>query len=249
MFTVHGQSILRVLQETVGVTHEKENTTTNGRRSKPPSRGSSAPPRAKTPSYAPSTSHGNGATTRTRSNSKSDVVTPAVRPGSSMSRSTSKRARLGESTSSHNNVPPMPSGTRIPSQRPASPSKIPGKTPTTSSLPRPVPLAMPVPKPGTQHHVLGHGRVPTSQLNHHSHSYHPYPQTQRSTSAGGVRVYGAIAVVGTGGTAGAARKASRVRRESFKPRPSIDEAWTDAGGGKRWPGFAGGAVREEDEDF
>ncbi|KAK7692082.1 hypothetical protein QCA50_005488 [Cerrena zonata] len=134
-FLVHSQSILRILQETVGVVSEKENSTNaNGRRSKPPSRGSSAPPRAKTPSYAPSTSHGHG-TTRTRSNSKSDAVTPAIRPSSSMSRSASS--------------------TRIPSQRPASPSKIPGKTPTTSSLPRPVPLAMPVPKPGTQHHVLG----------------------------------------------------------------------------------------------
>ncbi|CAL1710901.1 unnamed protein product [Somion occarium] len=233
VFLVLGESILRVLQETVGVL-EKENGASNGRRSKPPSRGGSVPPRAKTPSnpshhYAPSSSHGNGAS-RSSSNNGANAVTPAVRPGSAMSRSAS-----------------IPSTHRVPSQRPPSPSKIPSKTPTTtSSLPRPVAIAMPVPKPGTQHHILGHGRLPSSQS--HTHAYHPYPQTQRATSTSGVRVYGAVGAASTV-TAGAVRKASRVRRESFKPRPSIDDGWNATEGMKRWPGFAGGAVREEDEDF
>ena len=237
------------MQQATGVTDEKENGTMS-RRAKPPSRGNSAPPRAKTPSYAPKSSQNNG-TGRKRSNSRSDAVTPAVRPGSSMSRSTSsKRPRLGESTSSHNNIPAT--GHRIPSARAASPTKTVGRTPSaSSSLPRPVPLAMPVPKSGARHHALG--RVASAHSNHRSHNYHPYPQTQRSTSAGGIRVYGAVNL-----NAKAERKAPRTQRKSFKPRPSMDDVrHVDAnsvgagggGGAKRYPGFAGGVVQEEDEDF
>ena len=43
-----------------------------------------------------------------------------------------------------------------------------------------------------------------------------------------------------------AKKASRARRESFKPRPSMENDW--AVGGGRYAGFAG-AVKEEDEDY
>ena len=83
-------------------------------------------------------------------------------------------------------------------------------------------------------------------------NYHPYPQTQRSTSAGGIRVYGAVNL-----NAKAERKAPRTQRKSFKPRPSMDDVRVDAnsvgagagGGAKRYPGFAGGVVEEEDEDF
>ncbi|KAI0071602.1 hypothetical protein K474DRAFT_1668836 [Panus rudis PR-1116 ss-1] len=246
-FLVHGQSIVRILMDTVG-SIDKENT--NGKRGgKPPSRSGSVPPRAKTPSnpsnhYAPGSTHGN---------TKSNAVTPAVRPpsrGGANTRSASnKRPRLGESTSSYNNAAATLATSRSVSNRPASPSKIPSKTPS-SALPRPVSIAMPVPKPGTQHHILGHGRVPSTQQ-HSSHSYHPYPQTQRSTSSGGIRVYGAVShgVAVAPVTAGAARKASRVRRESFKPRPSVDGEWTAHEGNRRWPGFAGGAVREEEEDY
>lgn len=53
-----------------------------------------------------------------------------------------------------------------------------------------------------------------------------------------------------GSTAGAVRKASRARRESFKPRPSMDEVWSSTGTtGGRYPGFAGGVVAEENEDW
>jgi Ase1/PRC1/MAP65 family protein len=50
-----------------------------------------------------------------------------------------------------------------------------------------------------------------------------------------------------GGGVDVARKASRARRESFKPRPSVDAA-TDLGstGGSKWGGFAV-SVKEEEE--
>ncbi|EPQ51188.1 hypothetical protein GLOTRDRAFT_81327 [Gloeophyllum trabeum ATCC 11539] len=148
-FLVHGQPILRILMEAVGASStEKENK----RRAN--SRAGSVPPRAKTPSTA-GPSHSRG------------TVTPAVRPGSSLGQSqSSKRARLGDSTSAHTNQY-APAG---------------------------------LPKPGTQHYALGHGRLPSAA-------------SQPGTTRGAV-------------------KGARAKRESFKPRPSVD---CDAGMvGSRW---------------
>ena len=216
-------------------------------------RAGSVPPRATTPAngmYYPvnaATLHGG----------KSGVVTPAVRPASSLATSQSvpnKRPRLGDSTSNPN-VPsgraPLGSSRGPGINRSTSPTKIPGpgKTPG-SSLPRPVPIAMPVPKPGTAHHALGHGRVPSVQQLGSSYSHNPYPSSRAvsytsSTSYSNGRY-------GPSNAAAVAKKASRARRESFKPRPSMDENWaTDAGlgGQRRWGGFAGVAVKEEDEEY
>ena len=126
----------------------------------------------------------------------------------------------------------------------------------TSSLPRPVPLAMPVPKPGTVHHALGHGRVPSAQQLGSSHSYHPYASNPSSRAVS----YSSSSTTYTSGrygtqasAAAVAKKASRARRESFKPRPSMDENWAaDVGPGgaqRRWAGFAGVSVKEEDEEY
>ncbi|KAI0646310.1 microtubule associated protein-domain-containing protein [Trametes meyenii] len=254
VFLVHGVSMLQLLMETMP-TADKEN---GNKRTK--GRSGSVPPRATTPATghyltAPTSGHGGG--------SKTGVVTPAVRSSSSLSNSQSvpnKRPRLGEATAAHNNAPSIRaplSSSRGAHNRAASPTKIPlpGKTPVGgSSLPRPVPLAMPVPKPGTAHHALGHGRVPSAQQLSSSHSYQPHPPAARavsymstsstSTYARGYGAASAAAVI--------AKKASRARRESFKPRPSVDEDWAagvglaDAAGGRRWAGFAG-AVKEEDE--
>ena len=70
-----------------------------------------------------------------------------------------------------------------------------------------------------------------------------------------MRVYGAVGLNSGLETAagGATRKASgRTRRESFKPRPSMDNDWagsSSANTDKRFAGFAGGSLPEEDEDF
>lgn len=108
---------------------------------------------------------------------------------------------------------------------------------------------MVVPKPGTQHHALGHGRVPGSVIYGAGvagvHSSSTYVRTASS-------VYRAA----SGGAAAAAvGKATRAKRESFKPRPSMDalEPTHGVGAGaahtrgvpKRWE--AGFTVREEEE--
>lgn len=125
--------------------------------------------------------------------------------------------------------------------------------PTMSSLPRPASVAMPVPR----HGALGVGRAPSTQRNR-SRSYHPYPQTHRPTPttstaavSAGYAVLGGIAL-NSSMSAGAARKASRAKRESFKPRPSMDDDWGAPAandGPRRFAGFAGGTVQEVEEDF
>ncbi|OCH93159.1 hypothetical protein OBBRIDRAFT_771990 [Obba rivulosa] len=259
VFRVHGESILQLLMETGG-TADKEN---NGRKSKQTGRAGSVPARATTPLNAaqrqpPVSGAGKAA------------VTPAVRAGSTAtSRSVpGKRAKLGESTA-HNNAGPRmalrssssSSSRHADTERPPSPfSKIPSKTPTaTSSLPRKRTATAPIPRsisrPGALHNVngLGHGRAPSRP--HHAHSYHPYPMSHRTASHASIassRTYGAAEA----NIAAVARKASRARRESFKPRSSVDEAWPSAtglgapdmgGAVRKWTGFSGAAVKEEDE--
>ncbi|RPD65486.1 hypothetical protein L226DRAFT_456522 [Lentinus tigrinus ALCF2SS1-7] len=246
-FLVHGMSMMQLLMETVSA-NDKE----NGRKG-PKGRAGSVPPRATTPAngynHAPPTSGHGG---------RSGVVTPAIRPSSSLSSSQSvpnKRPRLGESTTNPPSARAPLGSNRGPGvNRSASPTKIPlpGKTPVMagSSLPRPVPIVMPVPKPGTAHHALGHGRVPSAQQLGSSHSYNPYP-TSRTASYSSTTTYSRYG--GPGASAAVvAKKATRARRESFKPRPSMDEDWAadvGIGGQRRWAGFAGNAVQEEDEEY
>ena len=208
--------------EAVSATAEKENQS----KKKPQSAGHSGPPRATTPfsngassnhhNYAPSSSvYGKG------------QVTPAVRsaPQSSSQSAPNKRPRLDYSTTNH-----RPSGRSVlgVSKGPGtngrtSPTpglKLRSKTPTYSTLPKPVPI----PKPGTQHHALGHGRVPSTQQ---------LSQSRLGSSRGA--------------SGAAARNAGRVRRESFKPRPSIDGDW--GGTDRQWGAGLANTVREEDEDY
>ncbi|KAJ3486631.1 hypothetical protein NLI96_g4098 [Meripilus lineatus] len=247
-FLVNGESVYQILILASENT-EKENV--SRQRSKSKTRSGSVPARSTTPTnpphhYAPPPRPGTSMTTR------STITTPAVRPRSrsQSARSTSnKRQKLGDTTSSYNNAaPPLPTGgTRVPSS--------PSKKSASSSLPRPVPIVAPVPRRGkvASHQELGHGRAPSRE----QHSYHPYPQTQRpgsysskSLSSSQVTVYGSAMLAASTKSADAARRASRARRESFKPRPSIDaDGW--AGGTeikRRYPGYAGGALTEE-QDF
>ncbi|KAH9920001.1 microtubule associated protein-domain-containing protein [Epithele typhae] len=156
---------------------------------------------------------------------RSGTVTPAVRPASSMASSHSvpnKRPRLADSTSS---VPPVPTRAPLGSSRgpivnrSASPTKIPHPGKTTSSS------------------------LPPQQLGSSGHSYGGYHAAQRATSYGASSTYR-----GPGATAAVAKKASRARRESFKPRPSVDENWAvDADVGRWRAGLVGVSVKEEDE--
>lgn len=211
-------------------------------------RGGSVPPRATTPvnstkGYVPGV--------------KTGVVTPAVRTSSQMACQSvpNKRQRLGDSSSS-GVTPVYSSSARAPLgthrgenvaggiARAASPTKIPTKTPTSG--PRSATLAMVVPKPGTQHHSLGHGRVPSTVIYGAGvtgvNSY-------RSASSGGG--YGRVPSTGYtkgAGQAGVMKKATRARRESFKPRPSMDNM--DLGvsiGASGGPWSGGYTVKEEDE--
>ena len=247
--------MLQILTTSLNIQPQTEKE--NNKRSK--SRSGSVPARATTPPnpihhYVPPKSHHGGSSRDKGDRTASGGVTPAVRPASSMSQSAPANKRpklLAESTSSHNNaVPPMPplrrsrSVSKGPSARSTSPSKNPARASSALPVPTHAPIAMPVPKHPTS--VLGHGRAPSS-AQRAAPSYHPYPQTQRSLSAQSQqpRVYGAMAMAG-----GAARKASRARRESFKPRPSVDEVWTSTTTtGGRYPGFAGGVVAEETGDW
>ncbi|RDB26715.1 Anaphase spindle elongation protein 1 [Hypsizygus marmoreus] len=256
-FLVHGESILQILMETVSAA-EQENK-------RKPARAGSVPPRATTPvnsthAYVPGTKIG--------------VVTPAVRPGPASQSVPNKRQRLGTAeppslghhrqgsggntnghASSHNRAPlgayrganSAGNGTRA-----TSPSKIPARTPSGahSSLPRPVPHDMPVPKPGTQYHALGHGRVPSAVSYAAGYAAGRSTSSTASVTSGG---YGVRYASGGCNAAGMMKKASRARRESFKPRPSMDGVDMGmsvglGGHGGRWPGLAG-SVREEDEGY
>ncbi|KAG6831554.1 hypothetical protein H0H92_009473 [Tricholoma furcatifolium] len=234
-FLVHGQSLLQLLMEAVSAS-DQEN------KRKP--RAGSVPARATTPtnSYVPSSK--------------------TVRPGSASQSVPNKRQKLdpapigpirqvsggkGRTPSYGTGRPPLGShrgGNVVTGTRASSPAKISGRTP----FPRPTPGAMPVPKPGTQHHVLGHGRVPSSAAYMGGRSVSA-SATSKTTSG----VYGARypSTGNTYGAPGAAKKATRARRESFKPRPSVDgNIGVSVGLGgysSRWPGLAG-SVREEDED-
>ncbi|KAG7095227.1 hypothetical protein E1B28_006002 [Marasmius oreades] len=267
-FLVQGESILRILMETISAA-DKENSSKRTSRpgGPPPLRAGSVPPRATTPV--------------SRMGGGKGVVTPAVRPApGGASSMPNKRMKMNDSgdeaygrnggraplgTSRGNNQSTTSLG--VSQRRDVSPSKIPGSgrasqnTGATSSLPRPVSVAMPVPKPGTQHHALGHGRLPTggvfsfaSSSAASSYSSGGFPAGIRTASS-----YGGGSSMNRGYVSGATRhpsegmkssyiernsKAARVRRESFKPRPSMEGHEV---AGTRWTrGFIG--VKEEEED-
>lgn len=213
-----------------------------------PARAGSVPPRSTTPvnsvhAYVPA---------------KTGVVTPAVRPGTASQSVPNKRQKLGEpaptrherqasgGNGGHLGRAPLGSyrgGNIGPNGRVVSPSRVSGKTPKLETLP--------VPKPGTQHYTLGHGRVPSATSGHNL-ARSCGPRSASSTAGLTSSICGTKYLSGRGGNAaaGAVKKASRARRESFKPRPSIDDRDIGMSNGPgarsgRWGGHS--AVREEDE--
>lgn len=243
-FLVHGECILPIITESVSA-QDQENA---NRRGKLGSRAGSVPPRATTPVAA-------GVTQGYVPRTKTGVVTPAVRPATSMgSRSVpNKRQRVGESYSgsyihsgtSHPERAPLGAyrgGNMVATGRSASPTKIPTKT---GGSVKHIPLAMPVPKAGTRH-VLGHGRLPGAD------PVTVYPMRSVSSSALTHGRSTSSSIAAPHGAASAARKSLRARRESFKPRPSVDKApplTTARPRGGRWTGGyrSTTSVREEYE--
>lgn len=237
-FLVHGESFLEMLMETVTAADQE-----NKRR---PPRAGSVPPRATTPvnsnsGHAP--------------NSRTGVVTPAVRPSSTISSQSlpNKRQKLNKSATNGHGTGRAPlsnhRGNNM-SARPASPSKLPAKTPgsVTTSVLRPTSIA--ISKPGTQHHALGYGRLP-STMTHSSGVRSVSAGVKGSTTrAFGRPHYSSKSVPGAGSSA--LRKASRAKRESFKPRPSTENAESGKSAGTgiaRWGGGFTSSVKEEDEDY
>ena len=244
---MHGESFIQLLMETVSAA-DQEN------KRKPP-RAGSVPPRATTP-VNPSNSYIPGV--------KTGVVTPAVRPASHASSSVpNKRQRLGENLLS-GHTPIHASGVRAPlcasrsnnggsgMYRAVSPTKIPSKTPKSigESSSRPPAISMIMPKPGTQHHALGHGRVPSSVVYGGAVGSGSYPVGVRSSTSSS-QGYGRVPSSGyakKGDESGMMKKATRASRESFKPRPSMDAmdiVMSVGVGGTRWGG--GFTLKEEDE--
>ncbi|KAF5377105.1 hypothetical protein D9757_008763 [Collybiopsis confluens] len=180
-FLVHGESILCVLQDLVSAADQE-----NKRR---PPRAGSVPPRATTP--VNQTGYNSSYMPR-------GTVTPAVRPAPDGIKSApNKRMKYGDDSrmplgshrggnvlgASVSHKPRDVSPAKIPGSRSG---RIPSSTGMNSSLPRPI--AMPIPKPGTQHHALGHGRVPTSGIFTHgvaggSGAGGLFPKGIRSTSS------------------------------------------------------------------
>ena len=199
---MRGESILQVLLETIATSEESKRKTT---------RAGSAPPRQPTPvNSAPAQ----------RPSTRAGSVTPAVRPRSQASNYSvpNKRQRLGDSTSSiassSTQPPPAPpTTTRRPlsSQRRGNSTRS-AKMPS-KSLPRQPTIEMVVPKPGTQQHSLGHGRLPTSVI--------------FGAGIGGSVTRSASTRFAAGqqtkaNPAATSKRTINTQRESFKPRPSID---------------------------
>ena len=238
---------MHLLMETVSAA-DQEN------KRKPP-RAGSVPPRATTPvnssnSYVPGV--------------KTGVVTPAVRPASHASSSVpNKRQRLGENLLS-GHTPINAEGVRAPlcasrsnnggsgMYRAVSPTKIPSKKPSSSGecTSQPPAISMIMPKPGTQHHALGHGRVPSSVVYGGAVGSGSYPVGVRGSNSS--QNYGRFPSSGNakkGDESEMMKKATRASRESFKPRPSMDAM--DIGmsvgvSGTRWGG--GFTLKEEDNE-
>ncbi|KIJ62270.1 hypothetical protein HYDPIDRAFT_114762 [Hydnomerulius pinastri MD-312] len=240
-FLVHGESMLQILMETVSA-NEQEN-----KKKAPVSQYPAQPLNSNKPT---------GPTTRSRSlepvnggaskggyvpgksqNLPAGAVTPAVRPGSSMAQAqgTNKRQRLADGSSKQT--------------RSSSPAK--GRTPSGSSsgLPRPVTQAVP-PMPQTAatkqsqgYSALGWGRAPSTMQRTTSRGASNTHSTNL-TSSMSAKSYGGNSMGSSVARESGSNKTIRMKRESFKPRSSIDGPNI----GRRGPGagFRGMPLTEEE---
>ena len=222
VFLMRGESILQILLETIATTEESKKRTT---------RAASVPLRQPTPV--------NNAPPK-RPSTRAGSVTPAVRPRSQASNypASNKRQKLAEgsyATASSSTQPPAPPAT---SRRPLSSQRHGNSTrsakPSSKSLSRQPTIEMVVPKPGTQQHSLGHGRLPTSVI------YGPGVGGSVTRSAS--TRFAHANQQSKANPATTAKRVVKAQRESFKPRPSIDvveqrAAVASASSGKWGGGF------------
>ncbi|KAI9566101.1 microtubule associated protein-domain-containing protein [Boletus coccyginus] len=229
-FLVHGESVLQILMENVSANEQenKKKTITSqysvqalnaGKPTGPLTRSRSLEPTAGNASkagYVPGKTH----------NPPPGAVTPAVRSGSSMSQTTTKRQKLADG--------------RAKPVRGSSPVK--GRTPSgpASGLPKPsVQAAPPVSNVTTRskraegYASLGWGHAPPTMQRTRSRaatssslSSHRHASTTKS--------YGASSMGSSMARASSLDKGGRIKRESFRPRPSIDGV---RGGGATFRGM------------
>ncbi|KAL4063770.1 microtubule associated protein-domain-containing protein [Scleroderma citrinum] len=227
-FLVHGESILHILMENVSA-NEQENKKKapvsqysvqalnkgSAQGPKPSNVVPSGPGRA---GYVPGKSHQPSAGT----------VTPAIRPGSSMAQNQgmNKRQRLVDGSS------------QIPT-RSTSPMKGRSTRSTSRGAPSNAPQAAPPMPQSTKHSqgyaTLGWGRAP-STLQRTTSGGTSNRSTSSTLSSSISTRYVETSRSCTGGSLGASvsrqssqQRSSRMKRESFKPRPSIDGLGTNTG--------------------
>jgi Ase1/PRC1/MAP65 family protein len=252
---------MQLLLENIA-SHEKENA---GRGRKPGTGSGYGPtsgggttkragsvPRASAPTngYKPGGTHKRSSSNGPGGQTKSIPATRSAPSGSSTS-APAKRQKLGDSTSSSSS---SRSSARAPLQSTThnnhlpSHSHVPSITVTTkaqSTIPRAKPVSVPAPKANSNPAALGHGRPPTSAPTLVAPAAHHYSGSRTSSTTSAATVQAARAT----------------RRESFKPRPSMDDrdGWTPGastnanGGGRKWASVAMGSgvaitVKEEEED-
>jgi len=241
-FLVHGESMLQLLMENASA-NEQEN-----RKRTPTSQYSAqALNKGASQSLKPTAAANNGANVAPKGGyvpgksnaSHHGVVTPAVRPGSSMSSNThgaNKRQKLIDGT--HHTV-----------ARPGSPTR--GRTPSgNSALPR---LTTQNTQPMSSHSknlqgyaALGWGRNPSTMPRSTSHTSVTHLSSSVSSHYhSSSRSYNSASMASSHSRDSAAKKMTgRIRKESFKPRASIDGGCGGAAGWKS--GFRGMSVAEED---
>ena len=214
-FLVHGESMLQILMENVSANEQENKKKTvasqysvqalnAGKPTGPPTRSRSLEP---TTSNTSKTGYVPGKT----QNPPPGAVTPAVRSGSSMSQTTTKRQKLADGR-------PKP-------VRSSSPAK--GRTPsgTASGLPKLAVQAASHVTTRSKHTEgyasLGWGRAPLTQqrttsraVSSSSVSSHRFVSSTKSCGASST----GLSIV----RSSSADKGGRIKRESFRPRPSID---------------------------
>ncbi|KAH8823156.1 microtubule associated protein-domain-containing protein [Flagelloscypha sp. PMI_526] len=202
-FLVHGESMFEILSSAQEA--QEAAVVTGTKRKAPPGSGPGVQHSrgiTPTPAPVPGGSRSRGVTpTPVPASSRTRGVTPSSTMKTPIARSTShatngtgtKRMKMGtgdyvtNSTSSISQVPFANASNRPPLSSSTSSSKF-GFQRTVS---------IPVPKPGTAHHVLGHGRLPTAA-------------TLTFGAGGAVRNFSSSIVGGY------------KKRESFRPRPSLE---------------------------
>jgi protein regulator of cytokinesis 1 len=199
-----------------------------------PARAGSVPPRATTPVQS-----GNVSTART------GTVTPAVRSSSSISSQSlpNKRRKLDHSAAKVCGTNRAALSNRRGNDiqgRPTSPPRLRKRTP------RSVTLGSSIPKTNTQHHFLGNGRVPSTLGGLGLRSASAGVQGSSMGVHGRSQHFTSKILPGTGA---ALKMASKIKRESFKPRPSTyNTGLGEAGatGNARWGGSLTSCVKEEE---